>query len=51
LRYVVFVNGRGRPAIMEDIRARVARGDIDLERAGAIKAMCDIAVDRASKLR
>jgi hypothetical protein len=60
---------------MDDMRARIARGDIDLERGEAIKvlfpqnyhamqhmnaltdtiffcqAMCDIAVDRASKLQ
>lgn len=33
----VFVNGRGRAAIMEDMRARIARRDINLERADAIK--------------
>lgn len=31
LRYVVFVNGRGRPEIMENMRARIARGDFRLE--------------------
>ncbi|KAI9740174.1 MAG: hypothetical protein M1834_004752 [Cirrosporium novae-zelandiae] len=50
LRYVVFVNGRGRPEIMQNMRARIARGDIMLERAEAIKAMCDIAADRTRKL-
>lgn len=50
LRYVVFVNGRPRPAIMENMRARIDRGDITAERQEAIKAMCDIALDRASKL-
>jgi OHCU decarboxylase len=33
----VFVNGRGRPAIMEDMRLRIARGDVYLERREAIK--------------
>ncbi|RDL39534.1 Uncharacterized protein BP5553_03874 [Venustampulla echinocandica] len=51
LRYVVFVNGRSRPVIMESMRERIARGDINLERAEAIKAMCDIAADRAIKLQ
>ncbi|KAI8248218.1 hypothetical protein K4K53_001070 [Colletotrichum sp. SAR 10_77] len=51
LRYVVFVNGRGRPEIMEDMRTRIARGDIALEERAAVQAMCDIARDRASKLQ
>ncbi|KAI9760094.1 MAG: hypothetical protein M1840_002733 [Geoglossum simile] len=50
LRYVVWVNGRSRPTIMEDMRARIKRYDIKLERVEAIKAMCDIALDRAGKL-
>jgi len=51
LKYVVFVNGRSRPVIMDDMRSRIDRGDIKLERAEAIKAMCDIAADRAVKLQ
>ncbi|EKD19847.1 uncharacterized protein L3040_002467 [Drepanopeziza brunnea f. sp. 'multigermtubi'] len=51
LRYVVFVNGRSRPIIMENMRSRIERGDIKLERAEAIKAMCEIAADRAAKLQ
>ncbi|RDW94837.1 hypothetical protein BP5796_00600 [Coleophoma crateriformis] len=51
LRYVVFVNGRPRPVIMENMRFRIDRGEIKLERAEAIKAMCDIAIDRAGKLQ
>ncbi|KEQ94525.1 hypothetical protein AUEXF2481DRAFT_41105 [Aureobasidium subglaciale EXF-2481] len=51
LRYVVFVNGRSRPVIMEDMKRRIAAGDIAAERAAAIKAMCEIAADRASKLQ
>lgn len=31
LRYVVFVNGRGRPEIMEDMKARIAKGDFNKE--------------------
>ncbi|KAF2767726.1 hypothetical protein EJ03DRAFT_248496, partial [Teratosphaeria nubilosa] len=50
LRYVVFVNGRSRAVIMDDMRARIASGSIDSERAAAIRAMCEIAADRARKL-
>ncbi|KAF5024753.1 hypothetical protein F66182_3185 [Fusarium sp. NRRL 66182] len=50
LRYVVFVNGRGRPEIMENMRARISRGDLSQEVDEALQAMCDIAKDRASKL-
>ncbi|KAE9980564.1 hypothetical protein Vi05172_g6565 [Venturia inaequalis] len=51
LRYVVFVNGRPRTVIFEDMKRRIARGDIGEERREAIKAMCDIASDRAAKLQ
>ncbi|ESZ95263.1 hypothetical protein SBOR_4375 [Sclerotinia borealis F-4128] len=51
LRYVVFVNGRSRPVIFENMRRRISRDDIDLERKEAIQAMCDIAADRATKLQ
>ncbi|MCJ1266434.1 hypothetical protein MMC22_006319 [Lobaria immixta] len=50
LRYVVFVNGRSRAVIVEDIRARINRGDIQRERHEAINGICDIAADRAQKL-
>ncbi|OBA24283.1 hypothetical protein METBIDRAFT_36167 [Metschnikowia bicuspidata var. bicuspidata NRRL YB-4993] len=50
LRYVVFVNGRSREEIMLDMESRIAQGDILLERRQAFDAMCDIALDRASKL-
>ncbi|KAL1305583.1 hypothetical protein AAFC00_007188 [Neodothiora populina] len=50
LRYVVFVNGRSRPVIMEDMKRRIARGDIVAERADAIRAMCEIAADRSRKV-
>ncbi|KAH6642182.1 Oxo-4-hydroxy-4-carboxy-5-ureidoimidazoline decarboxylase [Boeremia exigua] len=51
LRYVVFVNGRPRPVVMENMRSRIDRGDIKAERQEAIQAMCDIALDRATKLQ
>jgi len=51
LRYVVFVDGRSRPVIMEDMRKRIASHDIASERAAAIRAMCEIASDRARKLQ
>ena len=47
----VFVNGRPRPTIMENMRTRIDRGDIKAERQEAIQAMCDIASDRASELQ
>ncbi|KAH8902964.1 hypothetical protein BR93DRAFT_866089, partial [Coniochaeta sp. PMI_546] len=50
LRYVVFVNGRGRGEIMEDMRRRIARADYAAEEREAIEAMCAIAKDRARKL-
>ncbi|RPB15982.1 hypothetical protein P167DRAFT_562796 [Morchella conica CCBAS932] len=50
LRYVVFVNGRSRAVIMEDMERRIARGDIEVEKTEAINAMCDIARDRVDKL-
>ena len=33
----VFVNGRSRTAIMEDMRARIVRADLELERHDAIQ--------------
>ncbi|KAL1854313.1 hypothetical protein VTK73DRAFT_8801 [Phialemonium thermophilum] len=51
LRYVVFVNGRGRDVIIEDMKKRIARGDFAAEEREAINAMCDIAADRAAKLQ
>lgn len=47
----VFVDGRDRASIMEDMRARINRNDVGLERTDAIKAMCQIAADRARKLQ
>ena len=37
LRYVVFVNGRSRDVIMEDMRRRIDRGDIRAEEQEAIQ--------------
>lgn len=46
LRYVVFVNGRTRSIIMENMQFRISRNDINLERDEGIAAMADIARDR-----
>lgn len=37
LRFVVFVNGRGREEIMRIMRERIARGDWEGERNGAVE--------------
>lgn len=37
LRYVVFVNGRSRPAIMDDMEQRIANSDLKTEQAAAIR--------------
>lgn len=37
LRYVVFVNGRGRPEIMRDMRTRIDRGDYTKEVDAALQ--------------
>ncbi|KAK6533583.1 hypothetical protein TWF694_002520 [Orbilia ellipsospora] len=50
MRFVVFVAGRPRTAIMKDMETRIARGDIEAEKLEAINAMADIARDRATKL-
>ncbi|KAI0427359.1 Oxo-4-hydroxy-4-carboxy-5-ureidoimidazoline decarboxylase [Xylaria sp. FL1042] len=56
LRYVVFVNGRSRDVVVEDMRRRIDRGDIRAEEREGIQvsrcplAMVDIALDRAGKL-
>ncbi|GIZ37170.1 hypothetical protein CKM354_000062800 [Cercospora kikuchii] len=50
LRYVVFVNGRSRSVIMHDMRERIANSNLQAERLANIRAMCEIAADRASKL-
>ena len=50
LRYVVFVNGRNKIEIINDMNKRINRNDIILERKEAFNAMCDIALDRSNKL-
>ncbi|KAL2189245.1 hypothetical protein L209DRAFT_270896 [Thermothelomyces heterothallicus CBS 203.75] len=50
LRYVVWVNGRPRAEVLEDMRRRIQRGDMKAEVRTIIEAMCDIAADRARKL-
>ncbi|KXJ88681.1 Oxo-4-hydroxy-4-carboxy-5-ureidoimidazoline decarboxylase [Microdochium bolleyi] len=50
LRYVVFVNGRGRDVIMENMRERIDRCDMRAEEREGVQAMIDIALDRASKI-
>ncbi|KAL4785587.1 Oxo-4-hydroxy-4-carboxy-5-ureidoimidazoline decarboxylase [Aspergillus varians] len=50
LRFVTFVNGRSRDVIMEEMRARIDRGNAEREVEEVIQAMCDIAKDRAGKL-
>lgn len=42
LRYVVFVDGRSRKVIFEDMRRRIERGDVEAERREAIKVSSDI---------
>ena len=37
LRYVVFVNGRSRPVIMEDMKHRIASSELKSEQAGTIR--------------
>lgn len=51
LRYVVFVNGRSRSIIMENMKYRISRGDMNQEIREAFDAMCDIALDRLQKLK
>lgn len=46
----VFVNGRSRPVIMEDMHRRINSSNLKQEKLDAIQAMCDIANDRAKKL-
>lgn len=46
LRYVVFVNGRSRSVIMDDMRRRIAGSDLQQERAAAIRVCCFLIVLR-----
>ncbi|KAL5002173.1 Oxo-4-hydroxy-4-carboxy-5-ureidoimidazoline decarboxylase [Aspergillus recurvatus] len=50
LRFVTFVNGRSRDVIMEEMCARIDRGDTEREIEEIIQGMVDIAKDRAKKL-
>ncbi|KAE8352989.1 Oxo-4-hydroxy-4-carboxy-5-ureidoimidazoline decarboxylase [Aspergillus coremiiformis] len=50
LRFVTFVNGRSRDAIIMEMRQRIDRGDAEREMEEIIQAMCDIAKDRVRKL-
>jgi 2-oxo-4-hydroxy-4-carboxy--5-ureidoimidazoline (OHCU) decarboxylase len=50
MRYIFFTNGHGRQIIIKDMERRISRCDIEAEKEEAIKAVCDIARDRANKL-
>lgn len=50
LRYVVFVAGRPREEILANMQQRIAENDYKKEVSRAFDAMCDIALDRQSKL-
>ncbi|KAK3899157.1 Oxo-4-hydroxy-4-carboxy-5-ureidoimidazoline decarboxylase, partial [Staphylotrichum tortipilum] len=50
LRYVVWVNGRGRAEVLEDMKRRTGEGSLEGEERAGVGAMCDIAADRARKL-
>lgn len=39
MRYVVFVNGRSLPVMMENMRQRISRGDIETEKTEAINVL------------
>ena len=41
LRYVVFVNGRSREAVMQDMRRRIARRDLHEERKEGVEVSFD----------
>ncbi|SCV99838.1 LAFE_0B03620g1_1 [Lachancea fermentati] len=50
LRFVVFVNGRSRPEIIDVMKRRINSGNTWYDEARlAIREMCDIAEDRARK--
>ncbi|CAI5758367.1 unnamed protein product [Candida verbasci] len=46
LRYVVFVNGRNRNEIINNMEYRIKRNNIEQEKIDAIESICDIAIDR-----
>ncbi len=47
LRYVVFVNGRSREIIMEDMKRRIERGDIEAEKREAFNVSEFTSLDRS----
>ncbi|KAG5925634.1 hypothetical protein E4U42_004108 [Claviceps africana] len=49
LRFVVFVNGRGRPEIMEDMRVRIDRADYAQEIDAALQASALIKCQEGSQ--
>lgn len=49
--YLTFVNGRPRRDIMDDMRRRMDRNDVNAERRDGIVSLCDIARDRLSKAK
>ncbi|KAH3685321.1 hypothetical protein WICPIJ_003673 [Wickerhamomyces pijperi] len=51
LRFVLFVNGRGKDEIKLLFKQRIQRNDYDMEVNEALNAMCDIALDRVKKLQ
>lgn len=46
----MFVNGRSRDVIMQDMKDRIENGTKEGEVRKACEAMCDIALDRVKKL-
>ena len=45
LRYVAFVNGRGRPVIMQDMRERITRGLFDKEVEAGVQVRMECCLD------
>ena len=51
LRFVTFVNGRGREEVVVEMRRRIGRGNsVEEEMREAVRTVCDIAEDRVRKL-
>ena len=50
IKFVIFVNGRGRDTIVQIMRERLDTSTVHKEMASAIDAMVDIAHDRHTKL-
>ncbi|KAI5307626.1 hypothetical protein KEM55_007803 [Ascosphaera atra] len=51
LKFVCFVNGRPREAVIQELQQRYYRNDLQCERSEVISALCLIALDRAKKLQ